>query len=96
MRIPIGKRILWLFNMILLVLLLGSSIRAASDTRSGAGSYDDGAGWTNPSNVTGAGDNSCAIYAAKTQNQIVLYNYGFSIPAAATIDSIYVYVESRS
>ena len=93
MRIPVGKMIPGLPNTILLVLLLASSIRAASDTRTGAGSYDDGANWTNPGNVTGAGDNSCAKYNAKAQDQIVLYNYGFNIPTAATIDSIYVYVD---
>lgn len=93
MRIPVGKIIRGLPHVIFLVLLLASSIRAASDTKTGAGSYDDGTNWTNPGNVTGAGDNSCATYNAKAQNQIVLYNYGFGIPAAATIDSIYVYVD---
>lgn len=90
---PAGKMIRGLPNKILLVLLLASSIRAASDTRTGSGSYDDGANWTNPGKVSGAGDNSCATYNAKLRDQIVLYNYGFNIPTAATIDSIYVYVD---
>lgn len=93
MRIPVGKIIPGLPHVIFLVLLSASSIRAASDTRTGAGSYDDGTNWTNPGNVTGAGDNSCATYNEKGQNQIVLYNYGFNIPSAAAIDSIYVYVD---
>lgn len=88
-----GKIVHRLSAGLLLISLFASSSRAASETKTGAGSYDDGANWTNPGNVTGAGDNSCATYNAKAQDQIVLYNYGFNIPTGATIDSVYIYVD---
>jgi hypothetical protein len=93
MQIPVGKMLRKLFNSLLPVLILASSIPAASETKTGGGSYDDGANWTNPGNVTGAGDNNCATFNGKAQDQIVLYNFGFNIPSDATIDSIYVYVD---
>lgn len=93
MQIPMGKMLRRLFNSLLPVLLMASLIRAASETKTGGGSYDDGANWTNPGNVTGAGDNNCATFNDKTQDQIVLYNFGFNIPSDATIDSINLYVD---
>ncbi len=85
---------LWkLFSCLLPVLLLASSIRAASETKTGGSNYDGGTNWTNPGNVTGAGDNNCATFDAKTQDQIVLHNFGFNIPSDATIDSIHLYVD---
>jgi hypothetical protein len=88
-----GKMVHRLSVGLLLISLFASSSRAASESKTGAGSYDDGANWTNPGNVTGAGDNSCATYNAKAQDQIVLYNYGFNIPTGATIDSVYIYID---
>lgn len=58
-----------------------------------AGSYDQGTNWTNPTNATGISDNSCATYDNSAQDILTLYNFGFSIPAGATIDSINVTVD---
>lgn len=52
------------------------------------GSYDQGTNWTNPTNATGAPDNSCATYDNGNQDILTLYNFSFSISTDATIDSI--------
>ena len=50
-------------------------------------SYDQGTNWTNPGNITGVPDFSCASYNTTTQDILTFYNGGFS-SVTGTVDSI--------
>lgn len=80
-------------GLVALVLTVGSLLAQSVSQGPNYASVSSAVGWSNPADATGSADNQCASRSGTAGGSLYLTGFGFSIPDAATIQSITVEVK---